>query len=197
MSRRHLRLRNLYWWINLFTLFFGGGLIPYFLVLKALGLLNNFLVYLVPTVYSVFNMIIIQNFLLTIPEEMHESAAIEGAGDFRILFQFFLPLSKPVLATVALWNAVWHWNSFFDSMVFTISPQLSTLQLYLMKLIKESSSVVDMMGRIPSAVTRQMQFTAETIRLAAIVVSIVPIVMVYPFVQKYFVKGIMIGALKG
>ncbi len=197
MSRRHLRFRNVYWWINLFTLFFGGGLIPYFLVLKGLGFINNFAVYLVPALYSVFNMIILQNFLQAIPEEMHESAAIEGAGDFRILFQFFLPLSTPVLATIALWNAVWHWNSFFDSMVFTVSPRLMTLQLYLMKLIKESSSVQDMMGRIPSSVTRQMKYTAETIRLAAIVVSLAPIVAVYPFIQKYFMKGIMIGALKG
>ncbi len=195
MSRRHLRFRNAYSWINLFTLFFGGGLIPYFLLLKTMGLLNTFLVYVIPPLYSVFNMIIIQNFFRTIPEEMHESAAIEGAGDFRIFLQLFLPLSTPVLATVALWTAVWHWNSFFDSMVFTVKPSLATLQLYLMKLIKESSAVTDMQGRIPAQVRRQ--FTAETIRLAAIVVSIVPIAMFYPFLQKYFVKGVMIGALKG
>jgi putative aldouronate transport system permease protein len=195
MSRPHLRFRNVYWWIGLFTLFFNGGLIPIFLVLRTLGFINRFSVYVIPLIYSVFNMIILHNFFRTVPDEIHESATIDGAGEFRIWLQLYLPLSKPALATVALWTAVFHWNSFFDSMVFTTRPDLATLQLYLMKLIKESASITDTEGRIPSVV--RQQFTAETIRLAAIVVSIVPIMLVYPFLQKYFVKGVMIGSLKG
>lgn len=195
MSRSYLKFRSTYWWINLFTLFFYGGLIPQFLVFKALGLLDTFAVYVIPYLYSVFNMLILNNFFRTIPEEIHESATMDGASDFRIFVQFYLPLSKPALATIALWTAVFHWNSFFDAMVFTTSPNLVTLQLYLMKLIKESAAVTDMAGRIPAQVQRQ--FTAETIRLAAIVVSIIPIVAVYPMLQKYFVKGILIGSLKG
>ena len=195
MSRRELRFRNTYWWINLFTLFFNGGLIPIFMVLKTLGFINRFSVYIIPLVYGVFNMIIIHNYFRTIPEEMHESAAMDGAAEFRIWLQLFMPLSTPVLATIALWTAVFHWNAFFDSMVFTTNPRLATLQLYLMKLIKESGAIADPEGRIPSEV--RQQFTAETIRLAAIVVSIVPILLIYPFLQRYFVKGILLGSLKG
>ena len=195
MSRRHLRFRNTYWWINLFTLFFSGGLIPIFMVLKALGFLNTFNVYITPLLYSVFNMIILHNFFRTIPDEIHESAMMDSAGDFRIWLQIYLPLSKPALATIALWTAVFHWNAFFDSMLFTTDPDLMTLQLYLMKLIKESAAITDSRGRIPLVV--RQQYTPETIRLAAIMVSIVPIIMVYPFLQKYFVKGIFLGSLKG
>lgn len=195
MSRPYLRFRNTYWWINLATLFFSGGLIPAFMVLKTLGLLNRFTVYIVPLVYSVFNMIILHNFFRTIPDEVHESAMMDGAGDFRIWVQLYLPLSKPALATIALWTAVFHWNSFFDAMVFTSSPSLATLQLYLMKLIKESGAIPDPEGRIPAEI--EIKFTAETIRLSAIVVSVVPILMIYPFLQRYFVKGIFLGSLKG
>jgi putative aldouronate transport system permease protein len=195
MSRQYLRFRNAYWWINLFTLFFNGGLIPIFMVLKTLGFINTFNVYITPLIYSVFNMIILHNFFRTIPDEVHESAMMDGASDFRIWIQLYLPLSKPVLATIALWTAVFHWNAFFDSMVFTSDPKLATLQLYLMKLIKESGAIPDPEGLIPAEV--EIKFTAETIRLAAIVVSVVPILMIYPFLQRYFVKGIFLGSLKG
>lgn len=195
MSRRYLRFRNTYWWINIFTLFFSGGLIPIFMVLKTLGFINTFNVYITPLIYSVFNMIILHNFFRTIPDEVHESAMMDGASDFRIWLQLYMPLSKPALATIALWTAVFHWNAFFDSMVFTSDPDLATLQLYLMKLIKESGTIPDPRGLIPAEV--KIQFTAETIRLAAIVVSVIPILMIYPFLQRYFVKGIFLGSLKG
>ncbi|MFD2614103.1 carbohydrate ABC transporter permease [Paenibacillus gansuensis] len=195
MSRKTLMGRNAYYWLNLMTLFFSGGLIPYFLVLKNLHLLDSFLVYIIPTLFSVFNMIIFQGFFREIPEELHESATVDGAGDFRIFLQLFIPLSMPVLATVGMWNAVWHWNSFFDAMLFTNSEKLMPLQLYLMKLIKEADVLTATSKYVPPQAMKN--FSVQTVRMAAIVVSTVPILCIYPFMQRYFVTGIMVGSLKG
>jgi putative aldouronate transport system permease protein len=141
MSRRDLPFKRIIYWINLITMFIGGGLIPYFLLLKQIHLIQTFWVYIIPTVYSVFNMIVIMNFFKDIPEEMHESGIMDGAGEFRIFLRLYLPLSTPVLGTIALWVGVGHWNSFFDSMVFASLPELQTLQLFLVTLVKEASVV--------------------------------------------------------
>ncbi len=196
MSRKDLPAKKLIYWFNIFTMFFGGGLIPYFLLLKQLTLMNTFWVYIIPALYSVFNMIVFSNFFREIPEELHESAVVDGAGEFTILFKLYLPLSKPVLATIALWVGVGHWNSFFDSMVFTTDPNLSTLQLFLVKLIKEASVAQgEAATKIPSQVLKTVSIV--TIRYAAIVISSIPIFAVYPFMQKYLVKGVMLGSVKG
>jgi putative aldouronate transport system permease protein len=195
MARKNLIGRNNYYWMSLFTLFFSGGLIPYFLVLKNIHLLDTFMVYIIPTLFSVFNMIIFQGFFREIPEELHESATVDGAGDFRIFLQLFIPLSMPVLATVAMWNAVWHWNSFFDAMLFTNDEKLMPLQLYLMKLIKEADVITASSKYVPPQALKN--FSVQTVRMAAIVVSTVPILCIYPFMQRYFVTGIMVGSLKG
>jgi len=196
MSRKDLLFKKQIYWFNLFTLFFSGGLIPYYLVLKILGLINTFWVYIFPCLYSVFNMIIFTNFFSEIPEEIHESSVIDGAHEFLIFWKIYLPLSKPAVATIALWVAVFHWNSFFDSMIFTTKPHLQTLQLFLVKLIKEASLAQgEAATKIPAHVLSKVSIT--TIRFAAIVVSSIPIVMVYPFVQKYLVKGVMLGSVKG
>ncbi len=196
ISRNDLPFRNAISRFNLFTLFFAGGLIPFYLVLKNLNLLNNFMVYIIPTLYSVFNMIVLQSYFRDIPEEIHESAIIDGAGEFRIFLQIYIPLSKPIIATVALWIAVFHWNSFFDSMVFTTNPNLQTLQYFLVKLIKEASFAQgEAAAHMPSQVVRTTSIT--TLRFAAIVLSTIPILAVYPFMQRYLIKGIMIGSVKG
>lgn len=196
MSRKDLPFRKAINRFNIFTLFFTGGLIPYFMVLKYLGLLNTFWVYILPNLYSVFNMIILQSYFREIPEEMHESAVIDGAGEFRIFAQLYLPLSKPVIATIALWIGVFHWNSFFDSMVFTTDANLQTLQYFLVKLIKEASFAQgEAASKIPAQVLRTTSVT--TVRYAAIVVSTIPILAAYPFMQKYLIKGIMVGSVKG
>lgn len=196
MSRNDLPFRNVFHRLNIFTLFFGGGLIPYYLVLRNLDLLNSFWVYIIPTLYSVFNMIVLQSHFRDIPEEIHESAVMDGAGEFRIFLQMYLPLSKPIIATVALWIAVFHWNSFFDSMVFTTDANLQTLQYFLVKLIKEASFAQgEAAARVPAQVVRTTSIT--TLRYAAIVLSTLPILAVYPFMQRYLIKGIMIGSVKG
>lgn len=196
MSRKDLPFRKAINRFNIFTLFFGGGLIPFFLVLKNLNLLNSFWVYIIPNLYSVFNMIILQNYFRNIPEEIHESAVIDGAQEFRIFFQIYLPLSKPILATVALWIAVFHWNAFFDSMVFTTNADLQTLQHFLVKLIREASFAQgEAAARIPAQVVRTTSIA--TLRYAAIVLSTLPILVIYPFMQRYLIKGIMGGSIKG
>jgi len=196
MSRKDLPFRTAINRFNIFTLFFGGGLIPFFLVLKNLNLLNNFWVYIIPNLYSVFNMIILQNYFRDIPEEIHESAIMEGAGEFRIFLQIYLPLCKPILATIALWIAVFHWNAFFDSMVFTTNADLQTLQYFLVKLIREASFAQgEAAAHVPPQVVRTTSIT--TLRYAAIVLSTIPILVVYPFMQRYLIKGIMVGSVKG
>ncbi|HIZ00195.1 MAG TPA: carbohydrate ABC transporter permease [Firmicutes bacterium] len=192
MSRRELRFRNFFQIANLFTMFFSGGLIPYFMIIVLLGLYDNFLVYIIPSIYSVYNMIIIQNFFKGLPEELREAAIIDGASELKIWWTIYMPLSKPVLATVALWLATGFWNSYFSTMVYTRAGDLETLQYFLMKMIKEAR--VDTGGMDPSLIE---QTTSATISFAAIVIATIPILLVYPFIQKYFAKGIMIGSLKG
>jgi len=196
MSLRNLKYKNITFYINLITIFFGGGLIPYFLLIKQLQLINTFWVYILPSLYSVFNMIIISNFFRDVPLELHESAMIDGMSEFNIFLRVYLPLSKPALATVALWVAVGHWNSYFDSMLFTTKPELQTLQLFLYKLIKESAAAQEYAQQ---AFSQELIETISysTIRYATMVIATVPILCVYPFVQRYFAKGIMLGSLKG
>jgi putative aldouronate transport system permease protein len=141
-------------------------------------------------------MIVLQSYFRDIPEEIHESAVMDGAGEFRIFLQIYLPLSIPIIATVALWIAVFHWNSFFDSMVFTTDANLQTLQYFLVKLIKEASFAQgEAAARVPAQVVRTTSIT--TLRYAAIVLSTIPILAAYPFMQRYLIKGIMIGSVKG
>lgn len=196
MSRNDLPGRSVIYWINMFTMFFGGGLIPFYILLKQLKLINTFWVYVIPGLYSVYNMIICSNYFRSIPIEIHESATIDGASEFKIFYKLFLPLSTPVLATVALWVGVGHWNAFFDSMVYTTKRELQTLQLYLYKMIKTSEfvSTADM-GGLPSDVTTNI--TSTTVRYATIVISTIPILCIYPFLQRFLAKGIMLGSLKG
>lgn len=196
MSRNDLPYRRAIYWFNMFTMFFGGGLIPFYILLKQLHLINTFWVYVIPGLYSVYNMIIMSNYFRSIAGEIHESAVMDGASEFRIYYKLYLPLSKPVLATVALWVGVGHWNAFYDSMVYTTSRELQTLQLYLYRMVKtaEFVSTADM-GGLPSEI--QSNVTQTTVRYASIVISTVPILCLYPFLQRFLEKGIMLGSLKG
>ncbi|WP_022774716.1 carbohydrate ABC transporter permease [Butyrivibrio sp. AE2015] len=196
MSRKDLIFRKQIYWFNIFTMFFGGGMIPTYLVFSKLHLINSFLVYIIPSLYSVFNMIIFSNFYNEIPEEIHEAGAIDGASEWQIFYKLYLPSSGPVLATIALWIGVFHWNSFFDSMVYTSNSNLQTLQLFLVKLIKEASMAEgEAATKVPAQVVRTTSIT--TIRYAAIVINMLPVLFVFPFVQKYLSKGVIIGAVKG
>ena len=194
MSRPNLVGKPFIYRFFIFTMFFGGGLIPYFWVINLLGLFDNFLVYIIPALFSVYNMLVFVNFFKTIPEEIHESAVMDGASEFKIFFSIVLPLSGPVVSTIALWNAVGHWNSFFDTMIYTSNENLWSLQYYLMKVIKESS--------MPSAgvnlpLELLQKVAPETVSLAAIMVSVIPIFLLYPIILKTLTKGVVVGSLKG
>lgn len=198
ITRPNLKGKKFYIPFIMVTMFFSGGLMPYFLLINGLGLYDTFWVYIIPNLLGVYNMIIIQSFLRDIPGSLNESAKIDGASEYRILFQIILPLSKPVLATIALFTIVGHWNSYFDSMMYTNSPDLQTIQLFLKKIITDPAAATSMTTQstamVPGAAN---QLTPQSIKLAAMVVTATPVICIYPFLQKYFAKGITIGAVKG
>jgi len=183
------------------TMYFSGGLIPEFLLIRDLGLLKSFWVYIFPGMIGVFNLIIIRSFIYGLPDSILESARIDGAGEFRTFFSIVLPLCMPVLATVALFTAVYQWNAWFDVFLYNSSAEkLSTLQYELQKMLASSNattgaiSVGDAMSRGANGGTT---VTPLSVRATMTIVASVPIIMVYPFLQKYFVKGMMVGGVKG
>jgi len=196
LAKKDLPLRNVLTTILLIPMFFSGGMIPKYILNRQLGLVNNFLVYIIPSAVSVYNVIMIRNFLMSLDKSLEESALIDGAGYWTILFRIVVPLSKPILATVALWVAVAHWNAWFDSLIYAREPNLITMQLMLRRLLTTSTEAAGEMQQY----MEQMEFenmTSNSVRMAATIITILPIMFVYPFVQKYFVKGIMVGSLKG
>lgn len=196
-SRKNLMGRNVYAVIAMITMYFSGGLIPYYFLIKNLHLLNSFWVYIIPSLLSFWNVLIIQSFFREIPESIMESARMDGAGEYEIFFRLIIPLSKPVLATIVLFNGVGHWNSFFDSMLFTNKESLQTLQLMLMKIIRNSDQASAMVQNAAAPSITNLKTTSVTIQLATMMVATVPILILYPFLQKYFVTGLTIGAVKG
>ncbi len=197
ITRPQLRYKKVYIPFIMLTMFFSGGLIPYFLLIVNINLYDSFWVYIIPGLFSAYNMIIIQSFMREIPAELVESAKIDGAGEFRIFFQMILPLSKPVLATIALFTAVGHWNSYFDSMMYTASDSLQTIQLFLKKVITDPAAAQGLGSAALSIPTQAASITPQVVKLATMVVAALPIVCIYPFLQRYFVKGVTMGAVKG
>lgn len=199
LSKKTLPGRNIITLMYVFTMFFGGGLIPTYLLIRSLGLINTRLVLIIPMAINVYYIIITRNFLMTIDQAMEDSAVIDGAGYWRILFSIIVPLSKPVLATIALWTAVSHWNSWFDALIYTNKRELRVLQLLIRDMLMKlqgadlDSFIARMMEDIPD--TRRLP--PEAVQAATILITIGPIIMLYPFIQKYFVKGVMLGSLKG
>ncbi|MEG6613579.1 carbohydrate ABC transporter permease [Pseudoclostridium thermosuccinogenes] len=184
--------------------FINAGLIPTFMLYHRLGLINNFLVYILPGLFSFYNMIIIRTYIKsTIPDSLEESAKMDGANEITVLLRIFLPLSKPILATVSLWVAVGLWNDWITTLYYVTRNRLFTLQYMLMRVIRESEAVLNMIaeavkeGRDMNDLQQQIKTTPESLISAQIIITSVPIILVYPFFQKYFVKGVMIGAIKG
>ncbi len=193
LSRKYMPNRKFFMVVTLFTMIFAGGTIPSYIVTKNLHLLNNRWVYVLPLLVGAYNVIIIRSFFMSIPDSLMESAKIDGASEFTILFKIVLPLSKAVLATVALWVAVGHWNAWFDSMLYIDDKSKQVAQLYLQRIVQQGS-----MNDLADGTTSDLQNqTADTIKSATIMVTVLPILCVYPFVQKYFVTGVMLGSVKG
>ncbi|SHE09944.1 Inner membrane ABC transporter permease protein ycjP [Chlamydia abortus] len=195
LSKKYLPNRNLFTMMIVFTMFFSGGLIPNYLLVKELGLLDNRMALILPGLIAAFSMIIVRNYFMSLPEEIEESAKMDGANDFRVLFSIVLPVSKPIIATIALWYAVAHWNAWFDSLLYISNPEKTVLGNVLRKIVIEGSAQFQQFESYDP--TRENAVTPDIIKAATIMVATIPIICVYPFVQKYFVKGIMIGSLKG
>ena len=196
--------RKFFYRLVIITMYLRGGLIPTFLVFKSYGLLNSFWVYIIPGAISVYNMVLVKTFMENgVPESLGESASLDGAGPMTIFFRIMLPLSLPILATIALFVAVGQWNSWFDNMIYnTRNSDLDTLQYLLYKKLNEANKIAEaarsgsttMVGEM---LTKQMTLTPDSIRMTITMLVTLPILCVYPFLQKYFVKGIMVGAVKG
>jgi putative aldouronate transport system permease protein len=174
-------------------MYISGGLLPYYVTISQLGLFNNLLVYILPHGFWAFNMLLMRTYFDTIPPELEESARLDGANELTIFLRIIVPLSMPIFAVIAMFNGVWQWNSWFDAALFMTKFELRPLQNVLQSLIQENTAdlVMLMQGRI-----QERTVSAETIRMTTLIVTTLPIVFIYPFFQKHFIRGIMIGAVK-
>ena len=189
LSRQKWTGKNLVMDMILVTMFFGGGMIPYYYLIRDLGMMNTIWVMIIPGAIDTFNMLLMRNYFASLPAEMEESAKIDGANDIIIFVKIFLPLSLPMLATVGLFFAVGNWNSWYNGMLFNKDPQIRTLQQVLQQIIITTSS------SIPNP--HPEKTNTESLKMAAIFFTILPMMCFYPFLQRYFVKGIVVGAIKG
>lgn len=198
LSRKDLILRKLWMRLIVFTMFFGGGMIPTFLLVKNLGLTNTIFALVLPGMCSAYNIVIIRNFFSSLPNELEESAYIDGANDVQVFFRIVVPLSKPIIATITLWAIVGNWNAWFDAMIYITGNKIRVLQILLRDVLTNAEDAalasVSGLGYLDSG---NQNYTAESIKAAILMATTLPIIMVYPFLQKYFVKGIMIGSVKG
>ncbi|WP_379153694.1 carbohydrate ABC transporter permease [Paenibacillus sp. sgz5001063] len=193
LSKRNLPGISFIMVLFIFTMLFSGGLIPNYLLMRQLHLVNNLWVLILPGMISVFNMLVIKSYYESLPEALEESARIDGAKTYTILFRIILPLSMPVIATIALFYAVGYWNDYFGPMIYINDTALKTLQLYLQDVVMDANSA----NLTNKSVDDLMNMSPEGIRAATVVASTVPILLVYPFMQKYFIKGVLIGSVKG
>ncbi|GAB3426252.1 carbohydrate ABC transporter permease [Flindersiella endophytica] len=197
LSKTHIPGYRILMWIVIVPMLFGAGLIPTYLLLKQLGLINSIWVLVVYGLVSPFNLILMRNFFWSIPREIEESARIDGAGDLRVLWHIILPLSKPVIATIGLFYGVAHWNDFFTGLFFLTDSSKFPLQVVLRSIIIDQSMLGMGGSNAPNNDLQQIVVSADNIRAATIIFSTVPILLAYPFLQRYFVKGIILGAVKG
>ena len=192
LSRRQFFLRNYIMTMIMVTMFIGGGLIPKFMLVSKLGLYNTRWAIVIPSAIGTTYVIIARTFFTTIPESLFESAKLDGAGDWVILAKIIMPLSKPLISVLVLYYAVGQWNQYFHALIYLLDENLKPLQLFLRRILIENTREVG--GELISGVK---SWASEQIKSCAIIVSVIPILCVYPYLQKYFVKGVMIGSLKG
>lgn len=193
LTRKEFPLRKQIMFLIVFTMYFSGGTIPFYFAVKNLGLEDTYMSLILPVAINTFNLIVLRTAYQNVPESLYESAQLDGAGHFRILFKIFLPLTKATTMVIVLYYAVEHWNSWFNAMLFLSSREKFPLQLVLREILIQNDT---------SAMTQNVDagdrsLVAQTIQYAIIIVSTLPILCVYPFIQKYFVKGVMVGAVKG
>lgn len=199
LSHRELPGRRFFSVLFILTMYFGAGLIPFYLLIKSLGLINNFLIYIIPSLANVFGMILMRTYIESQPIALEESALIDGASDLVIFFRITLPLCIPVIAAVTLFSCVGQWNSYTDTLIYcSTNDKLYSLQYVLVVLVSSvsaSQNINTMNDMIQNA--GRIKLTPMVVRMAITIIAIVPISLVYPFLQRYFIKGMLIGAVKG
>jgi putative aldouronate transport system permease protein len=198
LSNRKLPYRRSITLFMVFTMYFNGGLIPTYLMMQWIGLIDSLWALILPSVAAVFNMILVRNYMMSVIDpSLEESAQIDGANYLLIFVKIIVPLCKPVAATICLWTLVGHWNEWFTAMIYTNSPDKEVLQLMLRKILIENSQQAFAQFLDATKGTSIKKHSAESLKAAFLYVSIAPILIIYPFLQKYFIKGIMLGAVKG
>jgi multiple sugar transport system permease protein/putative aldouronate transport system permease protein len=196
LARKDLWGKSVISFLFTFTMLFGGGMIPNYLLVKSMGMLNTPWALLIPGLMSVYNVIVARTFIQNnIPEELLEAAQIDGCNDTQFFFKMVLPLSKAIIAVLTLWHAVGHWNSYFSAFLYITEEKLYPLQVFLKEILVQSNVNSEVVGDVADAL--QMQNLKQLLKYAIIVVSTVPLFAFYPFVQKHFVKGVTIGSVKG
>ncbi|MCI8691731.1 MAG: carbohydrate ABC transporter permease [Lachnospiraceae bacterium] len=196
LSRKDLYGRKIFSWFIAIPMWFGGGLIPTYIVVNSLHLINTPVVLLVLGLVSSFNIIICRTFISSLPYELQESAKMDGCSDFGILWKIVMPLSKPIIAVLCLYYAVGHWNDYFSAMIYVSDKNLQTLQVFLREILLLNQNIDLETIEDPAVVALKLQM-AQVMKYSLIVVASVPLLIAYPFVQKFFVKGVMIGSVKG
>lgn len=199
MSKRELMGRKYYMVMCIITIYFGGGLIPSYMLIRSLGLFNSFWVFIIPALISVWNMIIFRTFFQGLPQGLEESAKIDGCGNWGTFFRIVLPLSGPVIATLSLFTAVNHWNEWFVASIYITKDELMPIQTILRQVLfsniaSEQLSNVDVSSLVHANAAKKI--TSKSLTMATIMVATLPIVFVYPFLQRFFVKGVLVGSLK-
>lgn len=196
LSAKNLIFRKFYMGMVIFSMYFSGGIIPYYMVIRSMHLTNSFLVYIIPSALNTFFLIVAISFFQDIPKDLAESASIDGAGELTILRKIILPISKPLLATIAIFTAVTQWNSWYDCAFFTQNKALRTMGYLLMSVIKKSSMSQSNMDSYAASVAGGT-ITTVSVQLAAMIVAVAPILLIYPFFQRYIVSGLTLGSVKG
>lgn len=194
-DKQAFRAKGIYMWIVIFTMMFNGGLVPNFMLVKNLGLMDTIWALVLPGAVPVFNVIILMNFFKGIPKSLEEAAFVDGANPWQILWKIYIPLAKASLATIALFCIVNHWNTFFDGKIYMNTLEKLPLQTYIQSLIVDLNPE-RMASMTPEQLAEQMKMSSLTFNSAKVVVSMIPILLIYPFLQKYFVTGIVMGAVK-
>jgi putative aldouronate transport system permease protein len=194
LSRNYLYGKSLLAFFFIFTMYFDAGLIPKYMVVHSLGMVNTIWAILIPTAINVFNMILMRTFFEGIPESLHESAIVDGAGEWTVLTRIIIPLSMPVMATMFIFYAVGHWNSFFPALIYLNDKSLYPIQIIVRNIVIQGELTTEQMSNGSNEIMLAM---AQNVKYAVVFVVILPILMIYPFVQKFFIKGALLGAVKG
>lgn len=199
LSRKDFMPRNFFMFMFMLTMYFGGGLIPTYLIVNKLGMINTVWAMMIPGACSIYNVIITRTYFInSIPGSLKDAAELDGANSFQYLVKVVLPLSKPIIAVIALYYAVGHWNDYFTALIYINKTGLMPLQSFLRDLLMSNKLTMgNSMGGLDAATAEAKMQLSQTLKYSAIIVSTVPVLCIYPFIQKYFVKGVMIGSVKG